>query len=62
MELPTPETVLMEAMFDDPLADGWLKHLEIEAMVKQYSGGPVRWQVNGFINIFTLYPLAIIGL
>jgi hypothetical protein len=56
MELPTPETVLMEAMFDDPLADSYLKQFEIEDMVKQYTGVPVRRQVETIIMYKNLDP------
>lgn len=42
IEIPTPDTVLMEAMYDDPLADDILQRWNILGMIKAYSGQAVK--------------------
>jgi len=46
LDLPTPETVLMEAMFDDSQADKVLEDLEVPQMIKWYTGGKVILRVE----------------
>ena len=43
MDLPTPDTVLMDAMFEDAMADQLIEEFKILHILKKYSGVPIVW-------------------
>lgn len=46
MDIPTPETVLMEALFEDKQAEAAINELQVLQMIRRYAGKPMRMQLE----------------
>lgn len=52
MDIPTSETVLMESMFEDPIAEGWITYYGIiDRMVKHWAGKPITIPQRELLNL-----------
>lgn len=45
MDIPSPDVVLLEAQYEDPQAETWIRDWGIDRAIRYYRGGPVYWDL-----------------